>query len=187
MAIANPILNFVVRGFQALFGIVVLGISVSLIRGHHWGALPASLGFAAFVGGVTILGAAIGVAGLFMSFLDGKIGLIIDAVVAIINAAGGIVSIRCSLDLEFDQCKLLERALTWTQLLALKLRGVSCTEATIENAAKFASNTIINGGCRKKDDCWYFYEENDPETMVARCRSVQADDVCKQCHCMDCM
>jgi hypothetical protein len=92
MAIANQLLNFVVRGFQALFGIVVLGISVSLIRGHHWGSLPASLGFSAFVGGVTILGAAIGVAGLFFSFLDGMIGIIVDAVVAVINAAGGIVS-----------------------------------------------------------------------------------------------
>lgn len=92
MAIANPLLNFVVRGFQALFGIVVLGISVSLIRGHHWGGLPASLGFSAFVGGVTILGAALGVAGLFFSFLDGMIGLIVDGVVAVINAAGGIVS-----------------------------------------------------------------------------------------------
>jgi hypothetical protein len=92
MAIANPILNFVVRGFQALFGIVVLGISVSLIRGHHWGSLPASLGFSAFVGGVTILGAALGVAALFLTFLDGMVGLIIDALVALINAAGGIVS-----------------------------------------------------------------------------------------------
>jgi hypothetical protein len=95
MAIANPILNFVLRGLQALFGIVVLGISVSLIRGHHWGTLPTSLGFSAFVGGVTILGAAIGVAGLFMSFLDGKIGMIVDAVVAVVNAAGGIVSPKC--------------------------------------------------------------------------------------------
>jgi hypothetical protein len=92
MAIANPLLNFVVRGFQALFGIVVLGISVSLIRGHHIGSLPASLGFSAVVGGVTILGAALGVAALFLSFLDGMVGLIIDAVVALINAAGGIVS-----------------------------------------------------------------------------------------------
>jgi hypothetical protein len=97
MAIANQLLNFVVRGFQALFGIVVLGISVSLIRGHHWGSLPASLGFSAFVGGVTILGAAIGVAGLFFSFLDGMIGIIVDAVVAVINAAGGIVSARAGL------------------------------------------------------------------------------------------
>jgi hypothetical protein len=92
MAIANQLLNFVVRGFQVLFGIVVLGISVSLIRGHHWGGLPASLGFAAFVGGVTILGAAFGVAGLFFSFLDGLVGITIDAVVAVINAAGAIVS-----------------------------------------------------------------------------------------------
>jgi hypothetical protein len=92
MAIANQLLNFVIRAFQVLFGIVILGISVSLIRGHHWGSLPASLGFAAFVGGVTILGAALGVAGLFLSFLDGLVGITIDAVVAVINAAGAIVS-----------------------------------------------------------------------------------------------
>jgi hypothetical protein len=106
MAIANQLLNFVVRGFQALFGIVVLGISVSLIRGHHWGSLPASLGFSAFVGGVTILGAAIGVAGLFFSFLDGMIGIIVDAVVAVINAAGGIVSTS-------PGCGELLRTLRW--------------------------------------------------------------------------
>jgi hypothetical protein len=92
MAIANPLLNIVVRGFQVLFGIVVLGISVALIRGHHWGSLPATLGFSAFVGGVTILGAAFGVAALFFSVLDGMLGLIIDTVVALINVAGGIVS-----------------------------------------------------------------------------------------------
>ncbi|KAF1947347.1 hypothetical protein EJ02DRAFT_449925 [Clathrospora elynae] len=152
MAIANPILNFVVRGLQALFGIVVLGISVSLIRGHHWGGLPASLGFAASVGGVTILGAAIGVMAMFVSFLDGVVGLAIDGVIAIVNVAGGI-------------------------LLALKLSGVNCTEATQDNFEKLVGNTIINGGCRAKGDCWYFYNENNPETMISRCKSTQADDV----------
>ncbi|KAH6878129.1 marvel domain-containing protein [Alternaria rosae] len=153
MVIANPLLNFVVRGFQALFGIVVLGISVSLIRGHHWGGLPASLGFSAFVGGVTILGAAIGVAGLFFSFLDGMIGLIVDGAVAVINAAGGIV-------------------------LALKISGVDCdADTTIENATKLVLNDIFNGGCIAKDNCWYYYEKNDPNTMKSRCKSTQADCV----------
>ncbi|KAI4929381.1 uncharacterized protein J4E92_005045 [Alternaria infectoria] len=158
MAIANPLLNFVVRGFQALFGIVVLGISVSLIRGHHWGGLPASLGFSAFVGGVTILGAAIGVAGLFFSFLDGMIGLIVDGAVAVINAAGGI--------------------LTKVKVLALKISGVDCDgDTTIKNATKLILNDIFNGGCRAEDECWYYYAENDPNTMKSRCKSTQADCV----------
>lgn len=151
MAIANPILNFVVRGFQALFGIVVLGISVSLIRGHHWGSLPASLGFSAFVGGVTILGAALGVAALFLTFLDGMVGLIIDALVALINAAGGIV-------------------------LAIKISGVDCNgDIDYHSAAKIVFNDIFNGGCRRDDQCWYWF--TDPEVMVSRCRSTQADCV----------
>ncbi|RYO45912.1 hypothetical protein AA0113_g10269 [Alternaria arborescens] len=142
MAIANPILNFVVRGFQALFGVVVLGISVSLIRGHHWGSLPASLGFSAFVGGVTILGAALGVAALFLTFLDGMVGLIIDALVALINAAGGIV-------------------------LAIKISGVDCNgDIDYHSAAKIVFNDIFNGGCRRDDQCWYWF--TDPEAMVSR-------------------
>lgn len=89
---AGSLTNFAIRGFQFLFGIVVLGLSVSLIRDHHWGNLPATLGFAAFVGGVTILGALLGLAATWVSFLEGAIGLIIDGVVALINTAGGIVS-----------------------------------------------------------------------------------------------
>jgi hypothetical protein len=41
----------------------------------------------------------------------------------------------------------------------------------------FATNTIINGGCRGDLDCYYFYDNHKPETMQSRCRSVQADDV----------
>lgn len=87
----SPLVGFVLRGFQALFAIVVLGLSVTLIRGHHWGNLPAVLGFSAFVGGLSFLAALVGLAGSFFSFLEGTIGLIIDGVVAVINIAGGIV------------------------------------------------------------------------------------------------
>ena len=89
---SNPLVNFIVRGFQFIFGVVILGLSVSMIRDHHWGNLPSTLGFAAAVGGVTILGALIGITATWISLLEGFVGLIVDGFVAIINAAGGIVS-----------------------------------------------------------------------------------------------
>lgn len=73
----------------------MLGLSVTLIRGHHWGSTPASLGFAAFVGGISILASLIGLAGTWVSFLEGVVGLAIDGVVALINIAGGVVSPTC--------------------------------------------------------------------------------------------
>jgi hypothetical protein len=89
----SPIINWALRAFQALFGIVILGLSVTLIRGHHWGNLPSSIGYAAFVGGVTILAALVGVAATWVSFLEGVVGLAVDGIVAILNIAGGIVSL----------------------------------------------------------------------------------------------
>jgi hypothetical protein len=92
MALASsPLINWILRAFQALFGIVILGLSVTLIRGHHWGNLPNTLGYAVFVGGVTILAALVGVAATWVSFLEGIVGVAIDGLVALLNIAGGIV------------------------------------------------------------------------------------------------
>lgn len=71
---------------------MILGLCVTLIRGHHWGGLPASLGYGAFVGGVTILAALVGVAAVWLEFLDGIVGLAVDGLAAILNIAGGVVS-----------------------------------------------------------------------------------------------
>lgn len=88
----SSLFNIVLRGAQALFGIVVLGLSVALLRFHHWGDTPAGLGYGAFVGGLSVLGALFGLAATWFDFLGGMIGLIVDAVVALVNIAGGIVS-----------------------------------------------------------------------------------------------
>jgi hypothetical protein len=87
----HPIVNFVLRGFQALFGIVVLGISVTLIRGIHWGNIPISIGFAAFVGGFSVLMAVVSALLSWKDVLQGRIAAAIDAFVALLNLAGGIV------------------------------------------------------------------------------------------------
>lgn len=92
----SSILNVALRGVQALFGIIVLGLSVTLIRGHHWGSLPAGLGYGAFVGGLSFVAAFIGLAATWFDFLGGMVGLVIDGVVALLNLAGGVVSIRIS-------------------------------------------------------------------------------------------
>jgi hypothetical protein len=90
MAIGT-LVNWALRGLQALFGIVMLGLSVTLIRGHHWGDFPSALGYAAFLGGISILAALIGLAATWISFLEGIVGAGIDGIVAILNLAGGIV------------------------------------------------------------------------------------------------
>jgi hypothetical protein len=103
----SSIVNFALRGFQALFAIVVLGLSITLIRGHEWGSLPASLGFGAFVGGISLVAALIGLAATWVEFLGGLIGLVIDGVIALINIAGGVVctlNLPCHLD-SFEICR----------------------------------------------------------------------------------
>jgi hypothetical protein len=96
MSTISPVLTFAIRGTQALFAVVVFGLSTSLIKGHHAGSLPATLGFLAFVGGMSIVGALLGVATQWLSVLQGQIGMLIDAIIAGINMAGGIVSMRPS-------------------------------------------------------------------------------------------
>lgn len=98
----NPIINFAIRGFQGLFAIVILGLSVDLIRGHKIGDLPATLSFAAFAAGLSIVGVIIGVAATWVEILQGIIGAAIDGVVAVVNLAAGVVSFPCLLFYEYN-------------------------------------------------------------------------------------
>jgi hypothetical protein len=88
---ATTIVNWVLRAFQVLFGVVILGLSITLIRNHHLGTLPSVLGYAAFLGGFTIVAALVGFAATWVSLLEGFIGMAIDGVATILNLAGGIV------------------------------------------------------------------------------------------------
>ncbi|KAF1933943.1 uncharacterized protein M421DRAFT_414991 [Didymella exigua CBS 183.55] len=92
---SSPVLTFAIRSIQALFAIVVFGLSCSLIKGHKLGDLPSTLGFVAFIGGVSFVGALLGVAAHWLQMLQGKVGLLIDTGMCGLNIAGGIV--RCRL------------------------------------------------------------------------------------------
>jgi hypothetical protein len=88
----NAIITFALRGSQIIFSVVVLGLSVNLLKGHLVGDKPIPLGYAAFVGATSLLGAIIGIASNWVELLQGIIGAAIDGVILIINIIGGIVS-----------------------------------------------------------------------------------------------
>jgi hypothetical protein len=94
----NAIVNFVLRGFNIIFASIVLGLSIGLMKGQWEGeSSPVSLQFAAFVGAISLLGGFIGLAAEWVTILQGKIGLIIDGVITVMNIAGGVVSSTLSI------------------------------------------------------------------------------------------
>lgn len=92
MASTSPIITFAFRGTQALFAIIVCGLSTTLIKGHKFGSLPSTLGFIAFVGGISLVAALLGIASHWVKVLQGKAGILVDVVIAGLNVAGGVVS-----------------------------------------------------------------------------------------------
>ena len=89
---SSPVPILASRAFQALFSLVVLGLSVVLLKGHREGALPDSLCFTALVGILSLVAALLGIAMCFRNFMSEQIANVIDGVVLLLNVAGGIVS-----------------------------------------------------------------------------------------------
>ncbi|KAJ4383965.1 hypothetical protein N0V86_000809 [Didymella sp. IMI 355093] len=162
MSSANPGITFAIRGTQALFAIIVFGLSCSLIKGHEEGTLPSTLGFAAFIGGLSFIAAILGIASHWLRILQGQLGLLVDPVVAGINLAGGI-------------------------LMAIKMKKVSCGDIEsygMDDGEQTGLhdtlwNEIICGGVKKikgqrYPDCHY-YTINDLGTTMSRCKMASAD------------
>lgn len=89
----NTIVNIALRAFQLFCSFCVLGLSVGLIKGQGLNtSAPISLKYAAFVGGLTLVGGLVGLASEWVSRLQGKIMLLLDAIIMVVNLAGGVVS-----------------------------------------------------------------------------------------------
>lgn len=84
--------NLIIRGFQLVFSAIVLGLSISLIRGQVWGGAPSQHGYAAFTGGFGCLTALIGFAACFVEAIPAFIMAALDGLASIVFLAGGIVS-----------------------------------------------------------------------------------------------
>ncbi|KAF2192408.1 hypothetical protein K469DRAFT_553046 [Zopfia rhizophila CBS 207.26] len=146
-----PVAGLALRGAQVLSTVVVLGVSVSLIKDQDSErTVPAALSYAAFVGGVGLLGAIIGITSNWVDMLQGIIMGGIDVLMAIFNLAGGVV-------------------------LAYKLRGITCSSGEELNLREMRKNELLNGGCvvfRGNQVCAY---GGDPGKMQSRCKQNEAD------------
>ena len=100
----SKIVSLSLRAAEAVFGAVVLGLAITLIKGQGISKSPAATNYAAFVGGFTIVGALVGVAAVWVEVLQSVLGIAIDALVLLFNLAGGIVSL--SHESFFFPCKV---------------------------------------------------------------------------------
>lgn len=154
----SGIANFAIRGAQIIFAAIVTGLSIGLARGHHWGNLPVILGYVSFVGCVSLLAGFAGLASAWIDALQGKIGLIIDGFIMLVNLAGGLV-------------------------VAIKLDGVKCnlkdgSDNDADNVLKIYYNYLINGGIKKVgggDLCYYCQIDYNVDDLNSRCKMNQAD------------
>ncbi|PLB48535.1 hypothetical protein P170DRAFT_465849 [Aspergillus steynii IBT 23096] len=115
------IITAVVRAFQLLFAIIVLGLSVALAKGQSVGSAPAITGYAAFTGGLGIVASLVGVAAFFISSLDGLISWAVDGLASLVFLAGGIA-------------------------YAVILKDADCSDVSTT-----WDNQILSGGCVKVD------------------------------------
>ncbi|KAI4956076.1 hypothetical protein J4E91_000286 [Alternaria rosae] len=170
MAFAKTLIpSSILRALQALFGIIVLGLSVTLIRGHnplHWtiSKLPTLLPFAAAIGGLTIAGALVGFVLSWTEFLRGFFEILLDIAVLLANLVGGV-------------------------LIAIRLKGKNCYDESDRNRVgnrgypfkgSLGSIDILNGGCTEKNGvgiCYYASWADQEAKLNTRCRQSQANSV----------
>ena len=88
------IANIAVRAFQAVFGAVVLGLSIKAIQWQTIGSAPATTSYSAFAGAFAILTACIGAVWSFLSVVPDTVMTVIDGLASILLLAGGIVGLH---------------------------------------------------------------------------------------------
>jgi len=146
------------RGFQLIFGFVVIGLSAQLVKGQVYGDSPISLRYSIFAGAFGVITGAISLAAVFFDAIAAIIVMAIDALAIFFYIAGGII-------------------------LAYKLRGINCTSESRKNLEKMANNDLLNEGCTGKGSrrtCGVG-ESGDPnkalDELKSRCKMNQADSV----------
>ncbi|PSN70296.1 hypothetical protein BS50DRAFT_585733 [Corynespora cassiicola Philippines] len=146
---ASNTVDFGLRCAQALFAVVVIGLTATLIKGQVTNnSLPVVFGYAAFVGAASLVGAFVGIAGRFMDILQSIVGLGIDAFILLLNLAGGVI-------------------------IAVKLIGLKCSDGSPESWDKMERNDLLNGGSATMDGVTQpgYYDGK----LNIRCKQNQAD------------
>ncbi|KAL4756965.1 MARVEL domain-containing protein [Aspergillus foveolatus] len=146
------IIDAILRVFQAISAIIVLGISVDLARGQdtRLQSVPPATRYAAFCGGFGTLVSSIGIISLFISSLEGLITFVLDALSGVAMLASGIA-------------------------YAVLLRHTDCSNVYYSEATW--RNELLSGGCVTVGNgigCRYGGREEEGK-LKSRCVSAKAD------------
>jgi hypothetical protein len=91
----------VLRGFQMLFSIVVLGLSVTLVKTYAGGwpkqteerpSAPWTLSLATAIGALSLVAAVFSLVVAWTNLLREYIEMVVDVIVVVANMVGGVVS-----------------------------------------------------------------------------------------------
>ncbi|KAJ5652748.1 hypothetical protein N7507_010174 [Penicillium longicatenatum] len=142
----------IARGFQLIFSVIVLGLSITLARQQYYGSVPSQTGYAAFAGALGVLVSIVGVVALFVDSLSGVIIWVLDGVAGVALLAAGIV-------------------------YAVTLKGADCSSP--DNGTTW-DNPLISGGCTGKGDDKLCHDgswgsSDKWSTIKSRCKRAEAD------------
>ncbi|KAF2642985.1 hypothetical protein P280DRAFT_241617 [Massarina eburnea CBS 473.64] len=156
MTSTTPLINLTIRSTQLLFSIITLTLSASLVKGQHPHLnAPTILKYATFAGAATLLAALVGLATEWASVLQGKVMLVVDFMVAVVNILGGV-------------------------FLAINIGMPNCRDTSTNNLLRLVTNNLFNGGCIEDATngtrCWNELE-NRIHYLNSRCQECQADSV----------
>ncbi|OIW32386.1 hypothetical protein CONLIGDRAFT_678787 [Coniochaeta ligniaria NRRL 30616] len=145
------------RALQLLMAAVVVGLSVTLLKGQVYGTTPTTTRYSVFTGAFGMIVAFLGLVCLFISAIPAVVPLVLDSLAAILLVAGGIA-------------------------FAVGLKGVKCDEA---HGPQMYANDLLNEGCVTIDGDPYcgVLVGADPKSTQAfdrintRCKYAMSDEI----------
>jgi hypothetical protein len=142
-------------------GAVVVGLSVTLLKGQVFGATPTTTRYSVFTGAFGMIVAFLGLICLFISAIPAIVPMALDTLAGLLLVAGGIA---------------------W----AVGLKGIKCDE---NHGTAMYLNGLLNEGCQpaqKKGDspyCGVAVGVTDPESkepfnrLNTRCKYAMSDEI----------
>ncbi|KAH4608101.1 hypothetical protein HBH82_085900 [Parastagonospora nodorum] len=177
----NLLSSSVLRGLQMLFGIVILGLSITLIKSQRkaWEgsaldiiapAPPTILPLAAAIGAISLAAAVFSLVIAWTNILREYIEMLVDVVVIMLNMVGGVI-------------------------IAIKLQGMNCGDTSFKTRlgngyypfkGSLGGIDILNGGCYEDDvpygdervaSCAFTSSNENVPQLNVRCKQSQTDSI----------
>ncbi|KAK0627825.1 marvel domain-containing protein [Immersiella caudata] len=145
------------RVLQFIFGVAVLGLSVTLVKAQVYGSAPTTTKYSTFTGGFGVFAAIVGAVGLFIEAIPDIANMALDGLSSVLLLAGGIA---------------------WT----VGFQGVQCKDnAGRDNVVKMIQNPLLNQGedGEGRYGFWDYSKEDDENgnRLLSNCQKGFSDQI----------